>query len=652
MSASRPELLTESLMALPDLVFFELLRNWIGPISTPYRKQDLLDDLRSRMTEPERRARILALLDSQDVLILWALNAAGSAGLDAISRVVRPENPAAVHRGLVNLQDRLLIYRSDRDGRYRINPWFADDIEDLVRADPCESWDRQQIGQKADRLGCLVVALCSLAREDGRIRRRDGELRQGFVDQVRSRFGPAQADMTPIVLHALEATGILRADSVAGPGTYRLSEAALSELISMDGIQLVSVLLAAAEDRAALAGRATAWEQVLKVLSCGPTERRTAERLGQLAYVVHGSERPFQLEPSLELGVLGELAPGTIGLVPPGERDQSSMADSSLQLVLGPDTDRASVLALSRHTRLVRLEFSSVWEVTRDAVYRWLQNGADIAEILAAVARLVDPVPEVLEASLRDWSASFAGARWYRGIVLAISEDRRAMLVHDKDFQNLEPKELAPGIYLIRDERAELLAGFAERNGLPAPPLPTGLVVEEPETTGLPLGVRPQPHQLGLPPQFPSGGEGNDSGERIRTELDRALEAVAGQISDAALSEARVRIQRRLIVDQEQIGWIETITEGLEARGLDYSAKVRVIETALRDTGSILEITRSVAGERKLSLLEPTELKRDGQSMMLLGREAERPEQLVRIDVSKISRVRRLRGSLTGGPLR
>jgi hypothetical protein len=134
--------------------------------------------------------------------------------------------------------------------------------------------------------------------------------------------------------------------------------------------------------------------------------------------------------------------------------------------------------------------------------------------------------------------------------------------------------------------------------------------------------------------------------------LQAALASLEGKISDAALSEARVRIERKLIVDSEQLGWIEAITEGLEARGLDYSAKIRVIETALRDAGSVLEVTRSVSGTRSVELLEPSELQRDGQSMLLIGRNANAPEQRLRIDVSKISRVRRLRASLTGGPLR
>jgi hypothetical protein len=133
-------------------------------------------------------------------------------------------------------------------------------------------------------------------------------------------------------------------------------------------------------------------------------------------------------------------------------------------------------------------------------VYRWLESGAETADILALVSELVPAVPAVLETSLRDWSEAFAGARWYRGIVLTIAHGRRALLVHDRDFQALSAKELAPGVYLVDEERWDLLTAFAERNGLPAPPQPPGSGPDEPEHGGLALGVSPQVHRVGLPP--------------------------------------------------------------------------------------------------------------------------------------------------------
>ena len=52
-----------SVLTLPDAVFFDLMRNYLGDISTPFNKHALIERLVRFLKRKEIRSRIVALLD-------------------------------------------------------------------------------------------------------------------------------------------------------------------------------------------------------------------------------------------------------------------------------------------------------------------------------------------------------------------------------------------------------------------------------------------------------------------------------------------------------------------------------------------------------------------------------------------------------------
>ena len=56
-------------VTLPDSAFFDIVRNYLGDVSTPFNKHRLFDRLVSFLKKRETVRRIISLIDSDDALV-------------------------------------------------------------------------------------------------------------------------------------------------------------------------------------------------------------------------------------------------------------------------------------------------------------------------------------------------------------------------------------------------------------------------------------------------------------------------------------------------------------------------------------------------------------------------------------------------------
>jgi hypothetical protein len=118
--------------------------------------------------------------------------------------------------------------------------------------------------------------------------------------------------------------------------------------------------------------------------------------------------------------------------------------------------------------------------------------------------------------------------------------------------------------------------------------------------------------------------------------------------SAAELRELSDRIQRRLILTTRQLVAAEVRPERLEASGLDYLGKVRIVERALRGSGDRLEILYRLPGaEPARALLRPVRLEKTEKGLVLEAEDLATGSPL-RIPFGAMSSVRMMRASLFG----
>ena len=137
-------------------------------------------------------------------------------------------------------------------------------------------------------------------------------------------------------------------------------------------------------------------------------------------------------------------------------------------------------------------------------------------------------------------------------------------------------------------------------------------------------------------------------------DLDLVVTKLQGELTSALTKrsippeqrrELAARIQRKLILTERQLKSGALKAEKTEAKGLDYSGKVRIIEQSLSSGGFLEVIERTVDGSPQRRLVEPSSLRKEGNELILVGQEL--PNRVaVELSVSKLGLVRRLRATL------
>ena len=104
------------------------------------------------------------------------------------------------------------------------------------------------------------------------------------------------------------------------------------------------------------------------------------------------------------------------------------------------------------------------------------------------------------------------------------------------------------------------------------------------------------------------------------------------------------RIRRKLILSDKQLVEGGIRYELAEAKGIDYTRKVRLCQYAIDEGGSFLELS---TGADNTLLMKPTGMKKEGNDLLLMGEEI--PDgSPVQVPLRKLRLVRKLRTSLMG----
>ncbi|MDR1786106.1 MAG: helicase, partial [Spirochaetaceae bacterium] len=101
----------EVITALPDQIFYDLVRMHLGEIKTPYSKQKLIEDLGIFLQKDEHKETILALLSPFDESILAAVTHIPSCTGETLAAFFADMPYSVLNDEILNLEERLLLYR-------------------------------------------------------------------------------------------------------------------------------------------------------------------------------------------------------------------------------------------------------------------------------------------------------------------------------------------------------------------------------------------------------------------------------------------------------------------------------------------------------------------------------------------------------------
>lgn len=217
-----------AMLRLEDGAFFELMRGALGGITTPFNKHRLIERLAAFLRSPAVRERAAALLDREDVRLLSAVALLDHPDEERLAAFFERELPfLELHCRLLNLEERLLIYRDSSDPGeskpLRLNPFLAETLR--TRAVRFETlFPSRAVGtiEGAPRWlddRALVSAFAFLAHS-GEILKAGGGLRKRAETELSRAFPGLTAETFSgtrfsLLFGALRAAGLVTIDGAA-----------------------------------------------------------------------------------------------------------------------------------------------------------------------------------------------------------------------------------------------------------------------------------------------------------------------------------------------------------------------------------------------------------------------------------------------------
>jgi hypothetical protein len=698
---------SEFLLSLDDEEFFAVMRNYLGPLSTPFNKHDLIRRLQRFLTRVETVRRIRAYIDSWDREILAAVHYFREPReRDLHFFFGESHGYLNLHSRLLNLQDRLILLANRTTHRIRINPLLADHLSDLVTASalvPSRAASPQPPREGWFQIS-LLPALMAFLREFPEPLKSGGGVRKRAEEALRERFpllylgDDGEESVPPRLRYLLKAAGGLGILDEEG-GRLSVSEGGLRRLSDLPD-EWARLLAVAAETGSRESRELYTLAGALQELLEGLDPERSYEqlRLGRyLGIILRGQggemgEGEELLSTLIRAGLLQRDDDGYLRLArellerqtASGREDEESgnarsaggtLLSPNFEITLPADAPLQRHLLAAKLARILRYDRFCRYEITRDSFLDGCDGRREGEEQIRELMELTGRLPQNIATSLEAWVAEYGAFRLLEGVVLLAEGQQATLLEHAPAIQPYLRKKLAEGVYLMQGPEGEWRRALAEIGFEQVPPV-------ERQRSGRGLGPYPfEPPATerdrlaytagtGLSAPGLSSGGGSDpgisspgvevsgpaaedaSGEArhaigasdLRDSLGEEIEKM--KTGEEVKQELARRLEMKLLLYPEQLENEAARRAVAEARGLDYLGKIRIIEAALSASGDLLEVlTRKPGADPERMLLRPRSLEK-GSSDVILHGTALPENRPVKVQVRKIALLRKLTGTL------
>lgn len=353
---------------------------------------------------------------------------------------------------------------------------------------------------------------------------------------------------------------------------------------------------------------------------------------------------------------------------PSSDAGRKIHVESAQSIVVFPGISFAEFLSLGRFCRLVGIDQTFRFELNRDDVIKAFDKGWTAAAIKELLQDLCDyPIPENLSYLLGEWERRYHSVMIHQGPVLVLGKDRQ-YLAETEPLKSYIWRSLAPGVYLLKVRDPVPVQEALKAAGvdiIAQPPHPeAGSVVgsfssffkripqdkgSSPHSSNRGWHFFPLPSTLPIVP-LAKGMEKPLTLEDKKDEVVLLRRGLQKKLAELSLSpeqeeELQNRIERRIILAESQLIPQSVRYERLEARGLDYVGKVRLVEQALSHHSLLEVLCRGPHGEPLKYLGEPKALEKKPNELILILKSHPEGEEKS-IPLGKISYIRRIKTSL------
>ena len=633
-----------AIVQLPDRAFFDLIRLYLGKITTPFNKQRLVEKLSGFLCKSEIRDSIVQGLDYADICTLTAVHILPCATKPALIQFLCQDS--SVYARLLNLEKRLLLYRTtvketDTEKVYKINPLLYDSCKPLLNERlfflPEKQIESEQSFTFADDI--IFAGLYTFLRMMPDVLKKNGTFKQKALTVLAKILPDFMAEPQRLTLFctALLNLGLVtRSETLLIPQEERW--AAFFNQTPFERKMYAAAAACGHARRNLLHIRAQILADFLTHLT--PHAAYTAVTLKRIFYrtVQQRSSDSSPAHPFFE-EEREQLAPDTLleaaklfGFLHPSGalwycataifseklQQQAAILSPSFELTLLPNTDIAHIFPILSCLEPLSIQTTGRFEITQTACARAFEQNQTDKTLIASLQKAThNRAAQNIIAHITDWYSRHTAVGLYEGLILTVSEKKRALFKRHASLAGLIHKELADGIFLLHHTNRETVRSLLKKAGIDCTcynTLQSGVSCAPLAAITVPTPHDRLPHANGDAPQAIPTMQKERYALHI-ADLKTSLEHM-----DLSPEDKRIlheKIDQKLIICKDQLTAPIDEHAAHEISALDFLGKIHTATTAIHEN-NCLEIHFDNGGTQHMLIGVPIHLEKTESDAVLI----------------------------------
>ena len=663
----------EAMLRLPERTFFVLMRLYLGEIKTPFNKQRLVEDLSRFLSKADTQQAMIESLDRLDILILTAVHTLPITTRGAL--LIFLSSKTSLQTRLINLEERLILYRTDYPseddiiGRsYKINPFLYKAVEPLLDSHSLFV-PQQEAESQSETVFCDDIVLAGLytffLKETDALKM-NGSFKVKAEKQLKTIFQDIATDSGcfKVLCTGLQNLGLLiRENANLIPQQDRWEE--FFKKKPFDRKMYIVAALYGHARRESMQKRAQFFSDLLTSLDPRGLYddivlKRFFDFLFQRLHIETNGD--MSIFPDMmaedEVNIINTLKMLKF-LLPVGEYwqlnaasfsqesiEQPLIAAPSFEVTMLPFTALDRILPVLCCMEPTSILTAGRFTITRAACLRCFERcRTDKALITLLEDASGGTLPQNIKVSISEWYLQCTAVGLYHGFVITVAEDKRTLFKQNARLQDIIHKELADGVYLIKQMDLDLVRAMIKSAGLDVTFYTTGNIGRY-TPSGFASIEQRQSAFDGFCAKAEKWQASQVKQERNYHERMRKLQNIVDTmpIDQYNKQTLKDKIAKKLIITKEQLNEIPTDNEVREVSGLDFLGKIHLAETAIGDNSRLEVSIEGTEGQRTI-MGTPIAIEKTEQDALLLIQEID-TQYMEKISIAAIIKMRAFRNSI------
>lgn len=672
----------EAILKLPDQKFFDLMTFYLGEIETPFNKQDLIDRLSAFLRKAEVQEKIIIRISLNERYMLSCIMLSPRSSFDFLKEFFKNDlNKFQVQEMLNTLEQRLIIFKPNfAENIFKINPYLAKYLCELANINtflvPAENANKIS---EANLLNSInILSAYSFFLHNPNAAKNNGELKKKTFERVEDIFVLYRDNLKAFnfLFRAFLNLGLFREDEkgifenekawmkfanlnsserryyilVAASGAY--SEKYLILLAKTLSFFFEMLNPDYAYEKNDLEKAFTILCENLNVAFLG-TEIYSSQEKKYEAYFQN--DKTSILEIAYMFGILvgDEKYLSINSNLTEQDENKTILVSPAFEVTIFPSDNFESLLPLVSALMPSSVQTTAVFELNRKSSGLFFErkgNYTDLKKVF--LENITGELPQNIDMSLEQWYQNFSAVKLYEGVIALVSKEKSSLFEKNMPLENLVETKLSENVFVLRSNVLQEIREELNRAGLEC-------LVEKELRAFRPLysfnlksfdTIESELNFENLIKQEKIKNKAEVFKAAILKEYDENLkickkdkEELYEKVKSLELEKSEKdflneQITKNIIFDIKQITSRNIKFDSLQVSALDYSAKLRLCESAVSQSRK-LEITVEVSNKQKTFYCTPLEV-RKSETKDLLRLIINDSDKIRNLDISKIARLK------------